>query len=123
MDRPRPRLFALLLVPVMLLTAASWGSVLYRCHESGEVLLERCCDESPDRGLVLEASECCGVERASSDHPVFLRDGPPPPVVLPSRAVEPLAVALPCGASPARRWMLPHDAGPPVLRRTCALLN
>ena len=123
MPRRLHRPFALLLAPVLLLTAGTWGGVLYRCHESGEVLRERCCDETPDRGLVIEASECCGVERAASDHPVYLQRGPLPPFVLPSRPVDPLAVALPAPVAPLRRWMLPHDAGPPVLRRTCALLN
>jgi hypothetical protein len=119
----RHRMLALLLAPVLILTAASWGGVLYRCHESGELLRERCCDESTDRGLVLESAECCGVERIATDHPVFLQDGPPAPVVLPSHPVEPYALALPSPLAPHRRWMLPHDAGPPVLRRTCALLN
>jgi hypothetical protein len=117
------RTLALLLAPVLLLTAASWGGVLYRCHESGEVLRERCCDETPDRGLALEAAACCGVERAASEHPSYLPDAPWPPMGLPSRVVEPLAAALPDPRVPGRRWTLPHDAGPPLLRRTCALLN
>jgi hypothetical protein len=123
MRLPSQRPLALLLAPVLLLTAASWGGVLYRCHESGEVLRERCCDETPDHGLAFEAAECCGVERSASAHPTYLPDAPCPPLTMPSRVVEACALAEPVVLVHAGRWTLPHEAGPPVLRRTCALLN